>query len=96
MPGIPLREYRQLRGWGVRIICDGCQHTEDVDLEKVIDGLKARGLGDEATGIRAVARTLKRRCKHCGALKWETRPAPPPGPEPGGVRTTGQPKGYLS
>jgi hypothetical protein len=48
-----------------------------LDLEAVIARLIARRLGEERTGIRAVARTFRRGCKRCGAVAWETRPCFP-------------------
>jgi hypothetical protein len=41
----------------------------------VVERLKARGLGDERTGIRAVASLAERPCARCGRMRWETRPA---------------------
>ncbi len=46
-------------------------------MADVVAGLKARGLGDEATGIRAIARLLTRPCSRCRRVYWETRPAFP-------------------
>lgn len=75
-PGVPLRHYRQ-HGAGVEAHCNRCALTKTFDLEKVIAGLKARGLGDESTGVRQVARTFSKPCERCGAKAWTTRPAWP-------------------
>jgi hypothetical protein len=40
---------------GVRFHCRGCQASHDVPVSRVVERLKARGLGDEQTGVRAVA-----------------------------------------
>lgn len=82
---IPLGEYREL-GAGVELHCQACGRMKKLDLEKVIAGLVARGLGDENTGIRELARTFKRPCERCGALAWETRPAFPSMPGHDGTR----------
>lgn len=73
---VPLAHYLQSHpGTGVRFTCDSCQGSRDVPLISVVERLKARGLGDEQTGIREVARFAEKPCAQCGAMKWETRPA---------------------
>lgn len=74
-PSVPLAHYLQHPGCGVRFSCESCQASHDVPVAAVVDRLKARGLGDESTGIREVARFAERPCAHCGAMKWSTRPA---------------------
>ncbi len=74
--GVPLRHYIEHHPKvGVRFICQGCAQTTDRPMAEVVAGLKARGLGGEATGIRAIARLLTRPCARCGRIYWETRPA---------------------
>lgn len=78
--GVPLAHYLEhLPEYGVRFICRDCNLTTDVPLVDVVDRLKARGLGDERTGIRALARLATRPCSRCGSKRWETRPARPSG-----------------
>ena len=72
-PGVPLSHYRQHQA-GVMLCCGGCENVRILELEAVIDGLKARGLGDEATGIRAVSRFMTQPCS-CGARRWTSQPA---------------------
>lgn len=75
-PGVPLSHYLDDHsGVGVRFTCQGCQASHDVPVAAVIERLKARGLGDEQTGIREVAKVAERPCARCGAMRWETRPA---------------------
>ncbi len=74
--GVPLRHYIDHHPKvGVRFICQGCCSTRDRPMGEVVAGLKARGLGDETTGIRAIARLLTRPCARCSRVYWETRPA---------------------
>jgi hypothetical protein len=75
-PGVALAHYRQ-HGAGVEVHCGGCSLTSVLDLERVIEGLVARGLGGEGTGICQVGRTFHRPCVRCGAVNWQTRPAFP-------------------
>lgn len=53
-PGVPLAHYRQHNA-SVRLFYLICQDERTLPLEAVIERLKARGLGEENTGIRAVA-----------------------------------------
>jgi hypothetical protein len=75
-PGVPLAHYRQHKA-GVRLTCLGCMHRRELPLEAVIERLKARGLGDETTGIMAVADFVRRPCPRCGGERFETAPAFP-------------------
>lgn len=74
--GVELAHYREHAGCGVLFYCQalGCGHGWRVELEAVIERLKARGVGDERTGIRAVGRLAEKPCPRCGALGFETRP----------------------
>ncbi len=82
-PGVPLAHYRQ-HGAGVLLICAGCQRSRTFGLEPVIRRLMARGVGDERTGIRAVAGFVREPCPRCGGWRFETRPDfPPPRQDPG-------------
>jgi len=74
--GIPLSHYlTDHPGTGVRLHCESCQYNYDVPMEKVVERLKARGSGDERTGVREVARFAERPCPRCGARRWSSRPA---------------------
>jgi len=64
-PGVPLAHYRQ-HGAGVRLFCLDCLAHRDLPLEPVLERLKARGFGDERTGIKAVAGFVCRPCPNCG------------------------------
>ncbi|PHY20949.1 hypothetical protein [Caulobacter sp. BP25] len=75
-PGVPLDHYRQ-HDASIQLHCTACAQMTLLDLETVIAGLIARRLGDERTGIRALARTFRRPCERCGATAWETRPCFP-------------------
>jgi hypothetical protein len=72
-PGVPLAHYRQ-HGAGVRLFCLDCLGHRDLPLEPVIARLKARGLGDSTTGIKAVAGFVSRPCPQCGGVRFETSP----------------------
>lgn len=75
-PSVPLAHYLDHHpGVGVRFSCEACQASHDVPMLVVVARLKARGVGDEATGIRELARLADRPCPRCGAMRWETRPA---------------------
>lgn len=75
-PGVPLDHYRQ-HGASIQLHCNSCAQMTLLDLEAVIAGLITRRLGEEHTGIRALARTFRRGCECCGAVAWETRPCFP-------------------
>lgn len=80
-PGVPLAHYLEHHPHHqVRFICQACARSFDVPTRQVVDQLIARGLGDERTGVRELAKLLARRCTRCDARRWETRPAyyPPP------------------
>jgi len=75
-PGVPLSHYVANHPTaGVRFTCEACQASHDVPVADVVARLRARGLGDEQTGIRAVASFAERPCQRCGAMRWSTRPA---------------------
>lgn len=78
-PGVPLSKYDP-ESFGVRFDCSSCRDSFDVPLLEVIDRLKARRIGDEHTGIRAVATLSTKPCSRCGAVKWMTMPAHHPRP----------------
>ncbi|MGI8839714.1 MAG: hypothetical protein ACR2F8_02850 [Caulobacteraceae bacterium] len=77
-PGVPLSHYRRHDG-AVLLTCLDCMHRRTLPLEPVIARLKALGVGDEATGVRAVAGFVDRPCLRCGGTRFETRPAFPAG-----------------
>lgn len=73
---VPLAHYLAHHpGSGVRFTCCACETSHDAPIAAVIERLKARGLGDERTGVREVAGFAERPCPRCGAMRWETRPA---------------------
>jgi len=72
-PGVPLGHYRGQAG--VRFTCLGCMRHRDLDLETVIAGLEARGVGGARTGIRAVAGLVRKPCERCGGVRFATAPA---------------------
>lgn len=75
-PGVSLSHYLEHHPEaGVRFHCCACQASHDVPVPAIVERLKARGIGDERTGIRAVAALADRPCARCGALAWESRPA---------------------
>jgi hypothetical protein len=73
-PGVPLADYRPL-GAAVRLTCRDCKQHRDLDLEAVIERLEVRGVGDERTGIRALAGLVRRPCARCGGWRFVTTPA---------------------
>lgn len=75
-PGVLQDHYRQL-GTSIQLHCNSCAQMTLLDLEAVIAGLITRRLGEEHTGIRALARTFRRDCERCGAVAWEARPCFP-------------------
>lgn len=83
-PGIPLAHYRE-HGAGVLLICEACGDLQHLGLEAVIKRLVARGVGDENTGIRAVARLTRGPCKKCGVRNWSTVPDFPTRPGQDGL-----------
>ena len=82
-PGVPLGKY--IGEADVLLLCNGCTYVRTLPLERVIARLRQRGVGDEHTGIRAVARRMTGPCPQCGAWKWETRPAFPSIPGQSGI-----------
>ena len=72
-PGVPLAHYRE-HGAGVRLTCLDCMNRRDVALEPAIRRLKARGVGNETTGIKAVARFVAGGCPACGGSRFESAP----------------------
>ena len=79
-PGVPLAHYRQHQG-GVRLICSDCEASRAPPLEPIIARLKARGVGGENTGIRAVAQFVREAYPQCGGQRFETWPWFPPTPK---------------
>ncbi len=75
-PGVPLAHYRQHNA-RVRLCCLDCQHHRELPVEAVIERLKVRGLGDENTGIRAVAGFVAVPCPRCAGLRFQTMPSFP-------------------
>jgi hypothetical protein len=72
-PGVPLAHYRQHDG-AVLLTSLDCVHRRTLPVEAVISRLTARGLGDEGTGLRAVAGFVREPCPRCGGSRFETRP----------------------
>lgn len=73
-PGVPLASYlANDSAADILFICSSCTATTARPIPAVIDWLKSRGLGDERTGVRAIAKLVTWRCK-CGARSFETRP----------------------
>jgi hypothetical protein len=75
-PGLPLAHFRNAHRFaGVRLTCDGCHLHTDLDLEKVIAKLAARGVEGETLGIRTLAVLVNAPCKRCGGRAFSTAPA---------------------
>lgn len=72
--GVELAHYLLDGRCCVRFSCMGCQMARDFPVQQVIDRLKARGLGGERTGIRAVARFVEKPCPRCNGFRFETTP----------------------
>ncbi len=72
--GVPLAHYRQHRA-GVRLTCRDCKLHRDLSLDAVIERLKARGVGDETTGIVGLAELVRQPCPRCGGQRFVTAPA---------------------
>jgi hypothetical protein len=78
IPGVPLGHYLEHHpACAVRFYCGGCHASHEMSVMRVVERLKAQGLGNEGTGIREVARFADRPCSICGTLSWETRPSWP-------------------
>ena len=73
-PGVPLAHYRQ-HGARVLLTCLECIDHRELNLEAVIGRLEARGLGDETTGVKAVAGFVEAPCRRCGGHRFESRPS---------------------
>jgi hypothetical protein len=77
-PGVELAHYRDHHpAAGVSFYCCACHAHHDVPVARVIERLKARGIGGERTGVREVGRLADQPCAKCGAVAWETRPSFP-------------------
>ena len=74
--GVPLGDYRKNRA-DVLLTCLDCFWRQTIDREVLIARLKARGVGGERTGIKAVARFVTRPCPRCGSRRFDTCPAFP-------------------
>lgn len=72
-PGVPLASYSALDA-DVLLTCSKCCKWRVLGLEAVITRLIERGIGDENTGIREVARFIAEPCS-CGKVSWLTTPA---------------------
>ena len=73
-PGVPLAHYRQ-HGADVLLTCIDCIDHRVLPLEALIDRLRARGLGDETTGVKAVAAFVAAPRRRCGGHRFESRPS---------------------
>lgn len=74
-PGLPLSHWlTNDQCEGVALHCASCGGMEVVPVQTMIDGLKARGLGDENTGIADVA-SFMTKAHRCGKVAWGSRPA---------------------
>ena len=79
-PGVPLAHYRRHKA-GISLTCLGCMQHRTFDLETVIGRLRARGAGDERTGIKALAQLVRAPCPRCGAENFDSRPHFPTRPK---------------
>jgi len=84
-PGVPLAHYRD-HDAGVRLTCLDCMDRRDLPLEPVIRRLRARGVGDSGTGIKAVASYVTAPCPRGGGRRFDTSPAFPVIPKGQGWR----------
>lgn len=73
--GVPLAHYIENHpDAGVQFNCQACAAHRNYPIPDVVAWLRRAGLGDEQTGVRALARLRRRPCA-CGAVRWESRPA---------------------
>lgn len=72
--GLSLAQHMQHPAASVHFRCAGCGHGYDVAAARVLERLMVRGLGNERTAVREVARAAERPCTRCGKMRWETRP----------------------
>lgn len=64
---------RQLSGRdyvGVEIRCAGCSAKRLTTVEGLIYRLKANGLGDESTSVKAAPGLIRGACRACGLRQW--------------------------
>ena len=75
-PQSPLGGSASPKAFGARVLlsCLDCHHYHSMALEAVIKRLQDHGLGDERTGIKAVAIFVSRPCPRCGGWRFDTRP----------------------
>ena len=72
--GVALEHYFTHEDCQVLFCCESCGRGRHVPLETVIARLKELGVGDEKTGVRAVARFVIKPCQKCGSREITTRP----------------------
>lgn len=74
-PGVPLSHYLDHHpACGVRFTCLSCMAHHDVPIADVLARLKARGMGDERTGIKQIGLMSTQPCARCGKVTWDTAP----------------------
>jgi hypothetical protein len=77
-PGIPLAYYLANHPDGVvDLACAYCFYRRHIPFERMVEELKARGIGDEQTGIIAVGGLMKGICPKCEGTRWQSWPKLP-------------------
>lgn len=77
-PGIPISFYLANHPDGVlHLSCRTCFYSMTYPFERIVEELKARGLGDENTGVLAVGPMMQGLCPGCEGRRWVSRPKLP-------------------
>ena len=73
--GVPLRHYIEHHpDVGVLVACQACQRWERFEMAAIVERLKVHGIEPMTFPITQVANLIRKRCKSCGAVKWDSRP----------------------
>jgi len=78
-PGIPIAYYLANHPeTAVELACAHCNNRKVVPFAEMVEQLKARGLGDENSGILEIGPMMKAPCMRCEGVRWVSRPWWPP------------------
>jgi len=73
--GVPLRHYIEHHpDVGVLVSCQVCQRWERFHMTVIVARLRAHGIEPMTFPITKVAKLVKKPCKSCGTVKWDSRP----------------------
>jgi len=76
--GVPLGHYiRNHPTAGVLLTCGNCQRWESYRMDIIVERLKMKRIEPATYSVTEVGKLVRKACRHCGVVKWDSRPMMP-------------------